>query len=667
MKKWLCILIVIAFISFTAAQSALPPKDFFVEDGIPQTIIVVGDEASASDVISATLLATRIADLTVKREKKVTEAVYSETIHTVNNMTPFVWNNYHLFFDLNKDILWWFDYRLEKLKDTIPGGFIPTAGRTWASRTTPINLLGDYYSMLEIRQYKDFSWWYLFYGIPRNYEHQHFEKGESKSYGEYTVTLLEVDVDEMEAKIRITSDTVDDIIFLPVYCKDCKHVVGELFCNATDPLPPMHAADQLQREYPSFFVDVKYFVGGLLSNPDAVARANWYWSPPPFPSTPDMFIDGVFHIGSTSSDFYRDYFTAFYESTRIEIPLRVYTTGFINENTGQVNVFLSSDYYLDNLALYIVLFEKEVDVGGVVYRNVVRKVSAPVYLTMRSGSTFEYSYTFTVPPSVADPVHNLGAVAFVQDTVTKRIHQADVLDLGEKRFVYEVNVDADFDNRAEEVEFAIECTKIPFLGVQGNAWARFNVYLLTDYGVLFPMCCDTPFFEDEVARWDLEIFKQNNLGYILVKVCDPFDIHCLEPGDVIYGPRHLARIEIVDITETDVTFWFQFVKVIETEVQGEVEIEPSPLLRLASEVTEADLRKCNVISVGGPDVNSFTKRIVDMGLSAVDWSESRGEWEFIANPFGYGTDVLIVAGKNREETSFAAKKLYYALELYEEL
>ncbi|MBU7012743.1 MAG: S-layer protein, partial [Theionarchaea archaeon] len=326
----------------------------------------------------------------------------------------------------------------------------------------------------------------------------------------------------------------------------------------------------------------------------------------------------------------------------------------------------SSDYYLDNLALYIVLFEKEVDLGGTVYRNVVRKVSNPVFVTMRSGSTFEYSYTFTVPPSVTDPVHNLGAVAFVQDTVTKRIHQADVLDLREKRFVYEVDVDADFDGRAEEVEFAIECTKIPFLGVQGNAWARFNVYLLTDYGVLFPMCCDTPFFEDEVARWDLEIFKRNNLGYILVKVCDPFDIHCLEPGDVIYGPRHLARIEIVNITETDVTFWFQFMKIIETEVQGEVKVEPSSLLRLASEVTEADLRKYNVVTVGGPDVNPFTRRIVDMGLSAIDWSESRGELEFIANPFGYGTDVLIVAGKDREKTSFAAKKLYYALELYEE-
>jgi hypothetical protein len=664
MKKWIFIILLLVIFPVQSEVSP-PPEEFFVEEYTPQAVIVVGDTASADDVISATLLATRIADMTTRKELQVTETVYSETEHTAFNMVPFVRANYHLLFDLDDNLLWFYDYRLERLKDTIPGGFIPTRGRTWASRTTPVHLLGDYYSMLEIRKYDDFSWWYLFYGIPRNYEHQYFKKGEKRAYGKYTVELLDVDVDEMESKIRITSDVLDDTIFLPVYCKDCKHVVGELFCNATDPLPPLQAADMLQADYPSYFVNLKYFVDGPLSNPDAVARAHWYWNPPPVPGTPDMFIDGQFHIDNTSTQYFTDYFNAFYASVQIEIPLRVYTTGFIGETTGHVNTFLSSDYNLDDLVLHYVIFEKTVDVAGTIYRNVVRDVSPPVFLSLRAGQVFEHSYKFTVPAGVVNPETNVGAVVFVQNTVTKRIHQADVLDLREKRYVYEVDVDADFDGRPQEVEFAIECTDIPFLGVQGNAWARFDIYLLTDTGVLFPRCCDTPFFEDEIAKWDLQIFKKNGLGYILVNLCDPFDISCLEPGDIIYGPRHLTRVYITEVTDTVVRFTFQFMKIMETEVEGAADVQPSSLLRLANEVTDTDMTY-NLILIGGPDVNLFTREIVEMGLSTVVWSESAGEWEYIINPFGYSRDVLIVAGKDRESTSFAARKLYYALEFYED-
>lgn len=658
-------ILLIMVVPMVCCQNVLPPREFFVKEYETQAVIVVGDAASASDVIAATLLAVKIADMSVGKQMKVTEVVYSETEHTVANMAPFFWNNYYLLFDLD-DNLFWFDFRLEKLKDTIPGGFIPTWGRTWASRTTQVNLLGDYYSMLEIRKYENTAWWYLFYGIPWNYEHQYFKIGETKKYGKYEVTLLDVDIDEMEAKVKITGGTLEEVTVLKVYCKDCKHVVGELFLNAADPPPARDAADQLMRDYPYSFLDLKYFVSGPLSNPDAVARAAWYWSPPPVPATPDMFIDGDRHIGAGSPDYYTDYFNSFYSSVGTEIPLRVYTTGFITENTGQVNMFLSADYNLDNLALYVVLFEKYVNSGGILYRNVVRKVSAPLYLSLRKGQTFEYSYNFTIPTGVTDPETNLGVVVFVQDTVTKRIHQADVLDLGEKDYVYEVDVDADFDGKAEEVEFAVECTKIPFLGVQGNAWARFNIYTLKDYGVLYPMCCEPPFFEDEAAAWNLEIFKEGDLGYVYVKVCDPFDIACLKPGDIIYGPRHLARINIVSVTSTKVTFLFQFMKVVTTEVKGEREVEPSSLLRLARDVTEEELRKYNLILIGGPDANRFTEKIVKMGLSRVNWSASRGEWELIVNPFGYGKDVLIVAGRDREKTSSAAKKLYYALEMYEE-
>ncbi|MBU7014649.1 MAG: S-layer protein [Theionarchaea archaeon] len=646
-------------------QGILPPKGFFVSDLQPEAIIVVGDAACAEDVISATMLATRMADMTAQARTRITEVVTSETEHIALDMIPFEWADYHVLFDLTEDTLWHYDYRLEDLRDTIPGGFIPTWGRTWASRTTPINLLGDYYSMLEIRQYDGYSWWYLFHGIPRNFEHQCIKRGESRRYGKYLVTVLDVDVDELEVTIALTSDTMDARIILPVYCKDCKHVVGELFCNATDPMPPLEAADTLQNEYPGFFVNLKYFVGGPLSIPEGVARAQWYWNAT-IPATPDTYIDGEFNVPTPQADYYLEFLRAFSASTRKGVPLRVYTAGFLSDEKGEVNVFLSSDYSFDSLAVTLVLFERRVECSGTTYFNVVRMISHPVYLSMREGSTFEYSYTFSIPPTISNPApETVGAVVFVQDTVTRKIYQADVLDLKEKRNVFEIDIDADFDGEAKEVEFAIECTKIPFVGVQGNAWARFNIYWLQDYGVVFPMCCGTPFFENETASWDLEIEKRGTLGYIQVNVCDPFDIHCLEPGDVLYGPRHLTRIEVIEVTDTYVEFFFQFMRVSEMDVGKERVVEPSSLIYLAHDVTGEEVECKNLVLVGGPGVNSYTRKLVDSGVSQVLWNVSSGEWELIKDAFGYGKDVLIVAGKDREATKFAAHKLYYALEMYE--
>jgi hypothetical protein len=667
MRKLLLVLgvLVLGVLPLVECQGVLPPKGFFVSDSQPQAVIVVGDTACAEDVISATLLATRIADMTAQTVTQVTEVVTSETELTAFDMIPFVWADYHFLFDLSEDMLWHYDYHLEDLKDTIPGGFIPTWGRAWASRTTAINVLGDYYSMLEIRQYDGYSWWYMFHGIPRNFEHQYIKKGESRRYGKYLVTLLDVDVDELEATVALTSDTLHEEVILPIYCKDCKHVVGELFCNATDPLPSLEAADRLQNEYPGFFLNLKYFVGGPLSIPQAVSRAQWYGNGTT-PATPDTYIDGEFNVPSPQPDYYLEYVRAFSASLGKDVPIRVYTTGFLTDERGQVNVFLSSDYSFENLVMYMVLFERRVESSGTPYFDVVRLISNPVYLSMRAGSTFEYSYMFSIPAAVTDPApENMGAVVFVQDTVTKRVYQADVLDLKEKRYVHEVDIDADFDGDPREVEFAIECTKIPFLGVQGNAWARFNIYWLQDYGVLFPMCCETPFFEDGTASWDLEIEKRGDLGYILVKVCDPFDIHCLQPGDIIYGPRHLTRIEVKEITDTYVEFSFQFMRVLERETGEKRVVEPSSLVYLARDVTQEELKYKNLVLIGGPEANAYTQRLVEAGISQVPWSASRGEWELIEGAFGYGKDVLIVAGKDREATKFAARKLYYALEMYE--
>jgi len=87
-----------------------------------------------------------------------------------------------------------------------------------------------------------------------------------------------------------------------------------------------------------------------------------------------------------------------------------------------------------------------------------------------------------------------------------------------------------------------------------------------------------------------------------------------------------------------------------------VNIDPIELIKLDIEINTAALNK-NLILVGGPVYNQIVKDLTNMGASTVNWAASPGEWEWIADPFGRGYDVLIVAGANREETRLAAQQL----------
>ncbi|HOI77231.1 MAG TPA: S-layer protein [Methanofastidiosum sp.] len=96
---------------------------------------------------------------------------------------------------------------------------------------------------------------------------------------------------------------------------------------------------------------------------------------------------------------------------------------------------------------------------------------------------------------------------------------------------------------------------------------------------------------------------------------------------------------------------------------AKVQIDPVELIKLDIEVN-TDTNTKNLVLVGGPVYNSIVKDLVGMGASTVDWSTSRGEWEWLADPMAKGYDVLIVAGANREETRLAAQDLVKMFELY---
>ena len=105
-----------------------------------------------------------------------------------------------------------------------------------------------------------------------------------------------------------------------------------------------------------------------------------------------------------------------------------------------------------------------------------------------------------------------------------------------------------------------------------------------------------------------------------------------------------------------------------------VDIDPTEIVMEDSYIIVNPVIKSskNLILVGGPGLvtqgvgpdgetfaicNQLTKDLVDLGLSKVDWFTSPGEYEYIADAFADGKDVIIVAGADRIGTKQAVQKL----------
>jgi len=104
-----------------------------------------------------------------------------------------------------------------------------------------------------------------------------------------------------------------------------------------------------------------------------------------------------------------------------------------------------------------------------------------------------------------------------------------------------------------------------------------------------------------------------------------------------------------------------------TEIQL-VDIDPMSIVVNDDEVTDTMKASSNLVLVGGPGLvvcvgaepqvaNTLTQELVDQGLSTVNWVTSIGEYEYIANAFADGKDIVIVAGADREATRHAVENL----------
>ncbi|MCK4433314.1 MAG: S-layer protein [Methanomicrobia archaeon] len=99
-----------------------------------------------------------------------------------------------------------------------------------------------------------------------------------------------------------------------------------------------------------------------------------------------------------------------------------------------------------------------------------------------------------------------------------------------------------------------------------------------------------------------------------------------------------------------------------------VDIDPMSIVVNDDEVTDTMKATSNLVLVGGPGLvvcvgatpqvaNTLTQDLVDQGLSVVDWATSTGEYEYVADAFAEGKDVVIVAGADRDATRHAVELL----------
>ena len=187
-----------------------------------------------------------------------------------------------------------------------------------------------------------------------------------------------------------------------------------------------------------------------------------------------------------------------------------------------------------------------------------------------------------------------------------------------------------------------------------------------------------------------------NFDTIELQLCDDIDIPECETTYTINGPEYYFTVEIMDVdfgkyngdyTQTYLQakgYYSEGVELVEQNFalgysKGEdkdgvkikitqtvkaetitytetVSIDPIELIKLDIEINTSTNTK-NLVLVGGPVANKIVRDLDNLGESTVNWSTSPGEWEWLADPYARGYDVLIVAGANREGTKLASVEL----------
>lgn len=100
------------------------------------------------------------------------------------------------------------DYWIEDVKNTLPGDFIQTSGKTYSSETSSYNILSRQINLLRMYKYnqdetfKDKTIGRIFYGTPLTWADEEFRVGETKTFGKYKVKLVDINWDQSQTTVN---------------------------------------------------------------------------------------------------------------------------------------------------------------------------------------------------------------------------------------------------------------------------------------------------------------------------------------------------------------------------------------------------------------------------------------------------------------------------------
>lgn len=100
------------------------------------------------------------------------------------------------------------DYWIEGVKETLPGDFIQTGGKSYSTETSRYNLITKQVNLLRMYKYNDDKTFAdktigrIFYGTPKTWQNEEFKVGETKIYGGYKVKLVDINWDKSQTTVN---------------------------------------------------------------------------------------------------------------------------------------------------------------------------------------------------------------------------------------------------------------------------------------------------------------------------------------------------------------------------------------------------------------------------------------------------------------------------------
>ncbi len=253
------------------------------------------------------------------------------------------------------------------------------------------------------------------------------------------------------------------------------------------------------------------------------------------------------------------------------------------------------------------------------------------------------------------------------------------------------------------IERPVQCITLSALSIRSERTASLETIRLEEYGALtehifgidgpYVICNGIEWYldimpADEVQSYDkdndealyadgnpsynasdnLTIYESNEtMPYFEVWMATPMEIVGVLDENLMgcltneYGEEILS-FEITDTNHKDLIVdsvkIFQKKSVISNSKRCYINVDTSMLAVTDGQMGPEEKSDYNLILIGGPIANDIVGELLALGITTIGtWTESEGEYIHYNDVFVTGKDVLVVAGKDREATTAAARML----------